>query len=144
MGVRNEARLNLPAANALFATLGLPTVDPDVRPALTTASYQGTWDWRDVGQAVPAGVTRLGTRMQIGQDGLFTCFDNTNVVPGSNNCGAVSFAFNPVTGAISGTSANGNTYSGVMDFITGRTSGITSRPGDVPPVSNAPIIGHRR
>lgn len=145
LGVRNEARLNLPAANALFTQLGINNlVDPDVRPALTRASYQGTWDWRGVATLFPAGVTTVGTRMQIGQDGVFTCFDNTNGLAPSDNCGPTSFAFDPVTGAINGTQTNGNNYSATMNFITGQTSGTRNGPADLPPVSNVPIIGQRR
>ena len=138
LGVRNEARLNLPAANALFAQLGMPLENPDVRPALTRASYQGTWDVRGTTNLVPGGVTRVGNRIVIGQDGLFTAFDNT---PGNTNPPdtlAVQ-AFDPVTGAFSGTSANGSSRQGVLNFITGATSGtFANAPG------SGNFIGQRR
>lgn len=144
MGVRNEARLNLPAANALFTKLGINNlVDPDVRPALTRASYQGTWDVRGSTNQVTSGVSRVGTRAVVGQDGLVTCFDNT---PGNNNPADTQCvgSLDPVTGAFSGTSVNGNNRSGVLNFISGQVTGTFNLPNDLPPVVNGTMIGQRR
>ena len=144
LGVRNEARLNLPAANALFTQLGINNlVDPDVRPALTRASYQGTWDVRGSTNPVPGGVSRVGTRVAIGQDGVVTCFDNTpgNVNPADTACVQ---SFDPITGAFSGTSVNGNNRSGVLNFISGQVTGTFNLPNDLPPVVNGTMIGQRR
>jgi trimeric autotransporter adhesin len=117
LGVTNVARLNTTASNALLAQLSLPAVNPEVPLALTTASYQGTWDSRDAAGA-PGGDT-----INVAANGTTTCTDlATNAAV---TC-TLSIT-NPATGAYSGT-VDGNPVAGTLNFITGLGTGTYGLP----------------
>jgi hypothetical protein len=109
-----------------------------VRPALTRASYQGTWDFRNTTESVPAGVTRVGSRLVIGQDGSISSFSNINTsvfTPATED-------FNPVTGVLDRTFSGGAVSNTVLDFLTGSASGNLNNPAPTPP--SGAFIGQRR
>jgi trimeric autotransporter adhesin len=114
------ARMNLTAAGALFTQLGLPAVDPEVPMALTAASYQGVWDFRD---AVALGG---GVAVNLLANGGIQCTDNVSGL--ASVCSITSL--NPATGAISLNNA-GTAIVGTLGFMTGTGTGTyTPSPPD--------------
>jgi trimeric autotransporter adhesin len=116
----NGARLNTVASTALLAKLGLPAVSVDQPLALTTASYQGTWDaYPDSNPSV------IGLTLKISSKGGLTCSaladDRLTVTP--EICSLTSF--NPATGQFvftntwTGSSPGSSTVSGTLSFING-------------------------
>ncbi len=136
LSVTTLARFNDEAADALFVTLGMPAVDPEVPLALTAASYQGTWDFRPAGSLFAFNV---GTRFVISGTNSVTCFDNTT----GNATTCTNSITSPLTGAFSGTTGNGGTHSGNLSFITGTATGTFNDPNGNPPASGA-LVGVRR
>lgn len=134
--VVKSTRLTSTAANALFAQLGLPAVNPEVPLALTAGSYAGTWDIRE---PVVAFAFNVGTRVVINNDGTVACFDNAN----SANLMTCTLNISaPATGAFTGTSSNGATLTGTMNFVAGTMSGTFSNPSQS--ITNAAFVGQRR
>lgn len=131
----NKARLNMTGANALFTQLGIPTNNPEVPMAFTATSYAGTWDLRGATQAFAFNV---GDGFFLNSDGTVSCVDRTNNV---NFACSVNFS-DLVTGALSGSNANGATYSGIMNLVAGTVTGTFSNVSQN--VSNLPIVGQRR
>ena len=132
--VTNSARLNTVATTALLTQLGVTPADPAVPLALTAASYQGTWDLRDVGTAVSP---TNGTTVFINANGIVSCQDRETSA--FEEC-SVSIT-NPATGSF--TYVNGTTTaSGSFNFLAGTTSGSYSDPTAVP--MSGSFIGGRR
>lgn len=131
LNVTTLARFNDEAADALFVTLGMPAIDPEVPLALTAASYQGTWDFRAANTPFAFNV---GTRVVISGTNAATCFDNTT----GNAFTCTGSVTNPQTGAFSFADANG-TALGSFDFITGTGAATSSNPQ-----TPGPLVGARR
>ena len=136
LSVTTLARFNDEATDALFVTLGMPAIDPEVPMALTAASYQGTWDFRAANTPFAFNV---GTRVVISGTNAVTCFDNST----GNATTCTNSITNPLTGAFSGTTGNGGTNSGNLSFITGTATGNFNDPNGNPPASGA-LVGVRR
>ncbi len=130
--VTNLARFNDQASDALLAKLGMPAVDPEVPPALSAASYQGTWDFRAAGTPFAFNV---GTRVVISGTNSVTCFDNVT----GNAQGCTLTVTDPLTGAFTAPHGNGSTSTGNLSFITGTATGTTNDPAFA-----GPIVGVRR
>jgi trimeric autotransporter adhesin len=134
LNVTSSARFNTPASNALLAKLGMAAIDPEVPLALTAASYQGTWDFRDAGTPF---ATNVGSRVTISGNNTFSCIDNTT----GNAFTCTGAVTNPLTGAFS-ISFN-SSATGTFDFIAGTAIGTNSNTSGTPP-SAGPIVGMRR
>ncbi len=134
----NVSRLNSIAANALFAQLGIPAIDPEVPLSLTFGSYQGVWDlWAPAVMNVDGGtlITRSNT-------GAVICQAQSTGI--SFPCAMTSF--NPATGEFVSTSnpvpGVTNTTSGTMNFMTGLGSGTFNSSSDTPSTGTF-VIGRR-
>lgn len=123
----STARLNLVGANALFAQLGIPTVDPVTPMALTSASFHGDWFL-----SAADGSDTFTVRLSLG--GGTTCFDGlygpvfsctVTVTPSTSTPGTASVTltdndnggggtgmFTFIGGAATATSSDGVSYSG--------------------------------
>lgn len=135
-GVFNSARLNTVAATALLTQLGLTPEDPSVPLALTAASYQGTWDFRDAANTGGDGITLF-----IERNGNVFCRE------GSSNITCSLTITNPATGAFTWIDSNDSnlattTVTGNLNFLTGSVSGTFSDTISLPSTGN--VVGHRR
>ncbi|MBC7609143.1 MAG: hypothetical protein H7228_06125, partial [Polaromonas sp.] len=112
LGTFPSARLNLTATNALFAKLGLPSVDPEVPLALTQSSYAGEYrlpEPNNSGDYSSIFINPNGT--------ISSSFTNST---GTKPLTSIFTFTNLATGAISGTDpTDGSTSSGVVNFLTG-------------------------
>ena len=131
----SSARLNTVAAAALLAQLGVPAQDPSVPLALTTGSYQGTWDMRAASSAVSP---TNGTTVSINANGSVSCFDRAS----STSSACTVTITDPASGAFSFSGSGGNTASGILDFATGTASGVFNDPTSTPP--SGTFVGGRR
>ena len=126
------ARFNLAATNALFSQLGLSQVDPAAPLALTTGSYQGTWDLID---SVPEnGVLTVA----VYADGSVACTNADGILP-------CTFAItNPATGAynLTITGPDGGVSTGSFNFMTGAVTGTYTDAGQQVPSGS--FTGARR
>jgi hypothetical protein len=114
--VTNSARLNSVAAKALLAQLGMtPIEDPSTPVALTAASYQGTWDFRDAASTVSA---TSGTLVSIFGDNTASCLDKSTSIFFACSVSVTD----PSTGAFTYTDAEG-TGTGRVNFMTGIGTG---------------------
>lgn len=128
--VVNSARLNLTASNALFTQLGMPVVDPEVKPALTTASYQGDWI---VSNQQPQVTT--GNTIHIpGNGGAPSCFSNDSAQ--SVSC---TLTLDPASGSITYSATDG-AATGTFGFDSGAASGTFTPTGG----AATPFTGGRR
>ncbi len=129
-GVFNSARLNLPATNALFTKLGLPSVSVDTPLTLTQTSYAGEWRLPEPGN--PAAYSSIF----IGNNGS-TTVSFTDTVNSANNeaSRAISLTFNNLaTGSFTGAdTSNGSSIAGTFNFMTGAAT-VTVSEGS-PPVT---------
>lgn len=135
-GVFNSARLNTVAATALLTQLGLTPEDPSVPLALTAASYQGTWDFRDAANMGGNGIT-----LTIGGNGNVSCREGSTPI----TCSAT--VTNPATGAFTWTDSSNDspatsTVTGNLNFLTGGVSGTFTDTLSQP--STGSVIGQRR
>jgi hypothetical protein len=134
-GVFNSARLNTVAATALLTQLGLTPEDPSVPLALTAASYQGTWDFRDAANTGGDGIT-----LSINANGNVFCRE------GSANITCSLTITNPATGAFTWTDSINNsatsTVTGILNFLTGGVSGTFTDTISQPATGS--IVGQRR
>lgn len=130
-----SAWLNLPAANALSALLGIRTIQPADPLALTLASYEGTYKGIFSSEAGSTLVSGLFTfRLTAGQApscsgtsnalastsnpaGTFTC---ANIVldPGAPGSTQASISF--------GITSSGERFTGTVNYYTGNVSGTWS------------------
>lgn len=125
--VTNTARLNTIGATALLSQLGLPTEDPSVPLALTSGSYQGTWDIRDVTAAVSP---TNGVTVVLSANGGVSCAYKS--VPAGPYACTLTIT-NPATGEFNYTNTDsGATASGVLDFLAGTVSGTYHDPASTP------------
>jgi trimeric autotransporter adhesin len=132
--VAKSARLNTTAATALLTQLGVPAEDPSVPLALTVASYQGTWDLRDV-LTLPG--PKNGTTLFINANGMVACQDRE-----SSNFDACTVTItNPATGAFSYVDGE-SVATGSFNFLAGTTSGVYTDPGSEP--AHGSFVGGRR
>jgi trimeric autotransporter adhesin len=122
--VKASVRMNTTATTALLARLGITAEDPSVPLALSAGSYQGTWDVREVGQAIDAAI---GTTVFINANGFVSCFDRESNT--SNAC-TVTIT-DPATGAFSFADSS-STASGTFNFHAGTVSGTYHDPSNVP------------
>lgn len=122
--VNKVARLNTVATTALLTQLGVTPEDPAVPLALTTGSYQGTWDVRDATSLVSP---TNGTTVFINANGSVSCQDKSN----STSFACTVTITDASTGAFTYT-ANGGTASGTFDFLAGAASGIYHDPTSTP------------
>lgn len=139
-GVFNTVRLNLEGANAFMLQLGMPTFNPDLPVALTSTSYQGTWEIRDSATPFPFSFN-AGIGVTVAPTGGATCFNRTNGLP----IVPCTFVITPSTGVVNGTIGTG-TVGGTLGYIggtlTGGThSGITGVAGFPP---SGTLVGGRR
>lgn len=118
-GAFSGAGLNLPALNALFGVLGLPTIDPNTPIVLSAASYSGTYKGTFTGTdsgtfttAInPAGVTSCsGTSVA---SGAFIC--NFTVTPSTTDTTKAAISI--------GVTSTGAAFNGIADYNTGLISG---------------------
>lgn len=135
-GVFNSVRLNTVAATALLTQLGLTPEDPSVPLALTAASYQGTWDFRDAANMGGNGIT-----LTIGGNGNVSCREGSTPI----TCSAT--VTNPATGAFTWTDSSNDspatsTVTGNLNFLTGGVSGTFTDTLSQP--STGSVIGQRR
>jgi hypothetical protein len=121
--VGKTARLNLAAANALLAQLGLPTEDPAQPFMLSAMSYQGTWDARDA--TAPVGAP--GTTLSISGNGSVNCLDRE----ANTSTACVLTVVDPASGAFTLTLGSG-TAQGSLNFLAGTGSGIYHDPTSTP------------
>ena len=129
-----SARFNTAASNALLAQLGLPTEDPSVPLALTVASYQGTWDARDVNEpSATAGLT-----ISLGANGSVSCQDRPS---GTFESCSLTIS-DPATGQFTLTQASGSTASGHFNFLDGTAGGSYHDPSSTP--ADGAFIAYRR
>jgi trimeric autotransporter adhesin len=135
--VTNSARLNAIGATALLSQLGITPEDPSVPLALTSGSYQGTWDIRDVTAAVSP---TTGVTITMAPNGGVSCAYKS--APAGPYACTLNIT-NSTTGAFSYTNtASGATASGVLDFIAGTATGSYHDPASTPVDST--LVGGRR
>jgi hypothetical protein len=135
--VTNSARLNAIGATALLSQLGITPEDPSVPLALTSGSYQGTWDIRDVSAAVSP---TTGVTITMAPNGGVSCAYKS--APAGPYACTLTIT-NPATGAFSYTNtASGATASGALDFMAGTLSGTYHDPASMPVDSS--MVGGRR
>jgi len=134
--VSNHARFNGVGTTALFAQLGLPAPDAPATPlALTTASYQGVWDFRTAGTAVSP---TNGITVFIGAGGTASCTDKQT---GTGFACVVSIT-DTATGAFSFSDGGSVTGTGTLDFLSGTASAVFTDPTATP--STESVVGGRR
>ena len=120
-----QARLNLPALNALFSTLGLPAFSPDVPIVLSLGSYAGTY------VSTFTGTDSGNVTATVNPSGTTSC-SGTSTQAGAFNC---SFSVTPT--GIDGTTANinlgitgtGAVFTGTANYYTGVVSGTWTNTG---------------
>lgn len=121
-----SARFNTTASNALLTQLGVPAEDPSLPLALTAASYQGTWDARDVNEQSATA----GTTIFVNGNGSVFCQDR----PSGASHACTLTVDDPASGHFTVTATSGSTASGTFDFLAGTASGTyrdpTSNPAD--------------
>jgi hypothetical protein len=143
--VGSRARLNTTAANALFANLGLPSVNVGVPLALTVASYAGEWRATDATGNQGGYITA-----KIGNDASPLCsVTNSNGITASRPCmltmpdpstGVVTIVFGTGTDPAPG---NDGTFTGKFNFLTGAiTEAIYTPRLTIAPAST--LTGARR
>jgi len=137
--VNNSARLNAIGATALLGQLGITPEDPSVPLALSSGSYQGTWDIRDVTAAVSP---TNGVTITMAPNGGVSCAYKS--APAGPYACTLTIT-DPATGAFSYTNtASGATASGILNFMAGTVSGTYSDPASTPAVTNGTMVGGRR
>lgn len=127
-----SARLNLPAANALFATLGLSPIDPESGFAPTPATYQGDWL-----------ITLPGVTTDHRAITLDPTFDGTNGYACNRHedlgTAGVPFActvtLNAVTGDFTVVAPGEGTVSGKLSLGTARFTGTFTPEGGGGPIT---------
>jgi trimeric autotransporter adhesin len=138
----NSARFNTAASNALLSRLGIPTVAPDARVALTHASYQGEWlVWPAALGAngylqSDAAILRFAPTYNGGTSGYSCMETNAGAPTTSFSC---TITLDPASGALSLTDAEG-TASLSVAFGPGTISGTYTPTGGQPQA----IMGRRR
>ncbi|MDO9352530.1 MAG: hypothetical protein Q7T55_02480, partial [Solirubrobacteraceae bacterium] len=120
--VANSGRLTTTATAALLTQLGVPVNDPSLTPALTAASYQGTWDLIASGDTSGAG-----TVLFMRANGSSGCMDR---LTGASFACTVTIT-DPATGAFT-YAADASTKTGTMAFITGQVTGSWHDPAKSP------------
>lgn len=118
LGTWNSARFGLIASNALFAQLGIPTVNPENPIALSVASfngqYTGTFSGGDTGTFFVERRT----------DGSTTCAGYSNTTRSNFNC---TFSVASVVGTTAnitvGVTSLGASFTGTINYNTGEVSG---------------------
>ncbi len=120
-----QARLNLPALNALFGTLGLPVFNPDTPIVLSLGSYSGSYSGTFTG-------TDSGTfSTTINPSGSTTC-SGTSTQSGAFAC---SFSVTPTgtDGTIAtvnmGITGTGAVFTGTANYYTGAVTGNWTNTG---------------
>jgi hypothetical protein len=121
--VGKSARLNLAAANALLAQLGLPAEDPAQPFTLSAMSYQGTWDARDATAQVGAS----GTTLSISGNGGVNCLDRET----NTSTACVLTVVDPASGAFTLTIGSA-TGQGSLNFLAGTGNGVYHDPTSTP------------
>ena len=109
-----SARLNLIGLNAVASQLGISPINPETPVALTTASYQGVWDF-----FIPT--VNGGPAMTISNTGVGSCVSGAT----GNPFACVITITNPVTGAFTETASTGG-FQGIFNFLAGTVSGTYS------------------
>ena len=109
-----SARLNLIGLNAVASQLGISPINPETPVALTTASYQGVWDF-----FIPT--VNGGPAMTISNTGVGSCVSGAT----GNPFPCVITITNPVTGAFTETASTGR-FDGIFKFSEGTVSGTYS------------------
>ncbi len=137
LAVNNSARLDKTATDALFAKLGLPTINVDTPVALTRASYAGDWNIFSVDTPLDS------TLLRISSTGATTCINtDARVNPPFVTTEACTVTFNDLaTGAITSTTpSRPGVSTGTLNFMTGAVTG-TFTPNTGTPIA---LTGARR
>ena len=135
--VSTTARLNKTATDALFAKLGLPTINIGSPEALTRASYAGDWDITSVNTPLDS------TLLRISNTGATTCTNtDARVNPSFVTTEACTVTFTDLaTGAITSTTpSRAGVSTGTLNFLTGAVTG-TFTPDTGTPIA---LTGARR
>ena len=132
--VANNVRLNTIGGTALLSQLGLTPEDPSVPLALTSGSYQGTYDVKD-----PTGLAINGTTVFIKANGDVSCQKPSNLSLFSCSLTITD----PATGAFSYSNpGTGSTAAGNVNFLLGTGSGTYIDPTSNPTTGN--LVVQRR
>ena len=136
IGTFTSARLNLVATNALFAKLGLPTVEVGTPLTLTKTSYAGEYRLLD-----PSSPGAYDSLFITSNGTASTAYTEPSGVTEARKPVTLSFT-NLAAGEFSGTNTNGVTFSGTINFLTGAIAISGNDPSSTP--SAFSLSGARR